>query len=498
MAIPFEVLLDTEKDYDFDTDISAYVTFFHAFVGSRMPDERLATHNRLEMTLDNRDAVFGPESASYSDALFVGVAVMIQSASGSHFLGYVTEYRFDFNSVYVVALGRLAFLDGNVVFPIMQNVRADEIIDYVLDRAWLPWPRADSTNGPHWQLNQSYLGGTGAMETNQTVLGSFVLDSEVVLGTGVSTFDYVGNHYTQPTALQILRDAVTAEWGFLVEYQNGVIVFHNRHYRISLTSTDFTVTAVREFAYGVGPIFNEITVRISPVYFDLAATLWTNQAILRFSKSLPRKRFQFRDPTGRALGVLGEVTDPGLVFYDSDQLNKVAKRQPLYETIPDGSGFWIDVGFSTKDEDVLYVPDGGQTVVGDAVVEADPVTIVWRNEDSIVQRGRQSLPIDLPNFADLELAEDLAYWVGGQFDAIPIFQWVDVDPAFYATVSLGNVIRLNIAEPFNHDVRYLVIGREVWFEAGVSRLRFYLEQVSQRGYWILNRSTLGNNTRLAL
>lgn len=506
MAVTYSISIDADDDFVFhevaDESIATYVIEWFVRLGLTDLTQRMADPAYCEVVLDDRANIFKPEHASSGDAL-LGRFLQIRANDGSSdyplFTGAIREIRSDsvLSRATLVCSGRTATLDGGIKFPIMEDVSADEIIDVALTGAEMG-NKLGINGGLYWQLD------SGLLDTSTYLSGPY---HDVTLASGISEFELVGTDYDYPSAREVIRDAVRAEWGYFYEDGSGEIIFANRHAVLEQASAVFnlgTNESLRLSDYGMGPVFNEAVVRFSPVFVDEGVTLWENMAPIRFSVKRPEYRVTFLNSDGRLLAAQSVVVPQNWAFYRDELGEKLVQRTVNYDVTLDGTGAFIRVQIPEGLNHVYLLSDSVNVITGDAWLQADPLRVIKRDEASIVRNGRIPIPFELPNYVDVIYAGDLAAWLAGRYaDDTAAARWVDLAPGMTDSelagvqIDLLDIVNVDI-DAIVHDADYGVIGIERGWSSGVLRSRLYLEQVVIGKYWVLGASFLSSDTVLGL
>lgn len=493
MAITWLIEIDELDDWTYGEDITSRVFAFDARQGYDQPGLHEMAIPRAEFRCYNGDNFFTPGAAAQGSAI-VGRFIRIRNNDGLttrvKWAGVIREMIVDAISLTATlkCSGRLDSVKGTVPFEVMRNVTAGEIIKAVLDRVDMP-RKLVSSNGPYWILGRGELG-------TSTVLASAEVENiDLGIGSdqdGDSTFELVGNHYTQPMADVIVNDACRAEWGWLLETQS--IFFLYRSFSMALSPG--TTLVATEHAFSSGPVINRASVVLAPTYITEDDTLWTLQTPMRFSKKRNLRRIHFRDTDGRALALDGDLTEPVDWTVYRAETGSVPVTRARVSVRPDASGAYIEVRLpKNRTEGWLYA---GVNLVGDAIHQDQPVTIVAQDNYSVIRHGVATLETRLPNYASIDHAEDLAQFVVAVF---PLdggrVAWVDVvDNAVQNVLSVFDGTQIEIPGLDLEQRTYVIIGLWHRYDRGVWITRAYLEWQGTDHFWLLGRNRLNQDTYL--
>lgn len=262
---------------DANEDVSAYVIAASWQLGMTRAYEQMARDATCTLVLRNSDKRFSPDSGSALANFTVGKVVRIQSTysatTRTHYVGWIKSIKpaagiYGPRTTVVECEGWLGRAqEYEVVLPVQESKRADQVIDTILSNTSLYPPGFVG-----WLLGVTGYSELGTTTVLSTTTNYFSGD------TGKSTFNYIADQWANGTSvLGALRDVIVREFGRLYVDRSGVIQFWNRHHLIedmaNAADASFSGTmAGLEYDYG-SDVTNIATVRYRPRSVSAAGTV---------------------------------------------------------------------------------------------------------------------------------------------------------------------------------------------------------------------------------
>jgi hypothetical protein len=433
------------------------------------------------ITVRNEDGHYSPEISA--DALAPGTPVRIRARyDGQTYV--LLSARIDRVEVEAGDLaGRTAVLHltgperllmtARVLIPLLLNARANNVLTSVLQ------------NSPLHRL-------------------------ERVLDTGESVFAYVGDTWVDGiTALDAIRQIVTAERGRFFSDRHGHLIFRNRLWQkkiwtaAAIFADDFEAL---DYEYG-GRLANRIRVMIQPREVGSAgSTIWRLTQAQRIPAGNCRRiTARLRDSNDNPMGA-------------TDVIAPVASTDYTANTQPDGSGtnvtgqFSVTLGAVTGSAVSLDVCNNsaqtaylmpGSRLRGTPLIQADPMLVEESDSASIDQHGLYAHGYNLPYFVTIDEANELAREQLLQrrhpFGAV---QRMTVSsrahPGDVLARTLFDVLGISEGRA-GHSGDYTIVAEEHTVDLGGARHRvtWLLEALNPRGFWRLRHGALGQTTKLS-
>jgi hypothetical protein len=478
---------------------------------------------RMVVSLLNRDDAFLPEAV---DALFygliqIGQLVRLQATGGSGvstlFVGRLEELRVNpsRNAAQVATLlvtditERL--LDAEYRPPLLTNVRTDEAIAPIFERALVPWPYA----ADFWVLNVSQLG----------VNTKLYQDTLMQFDAGRTTLAYAGDNLDNGqgvSAQGMIRDVVAAEAGgrFFYDAALGKYVFHSRAHDTLYAGTIHALTT-DDFLSDAAYLWGDNLINALTVLYQKRAASDSVGILWRYSEAhvlLPiggsrtfTIRFTDPDNPGAQVSALSVITPvPGTDFlawdnsdYTDDRTARVGVSLQSY-----GNGATLTLVNSDEDDDIYIT---GLQVRGlaltaftlDSVFHIDP-------ESMATYERREPPPLDLRVVDDEEFAAQVARFIVNRYKT-PVARFPELP--FYANASaamIAHALERRIGDQISvtgarlgHEMHYVIVGQRHTIDGAsvTHRVSWIVAPLTQTQYWALDNpaySLLGESTRLFL
>ena len=229
MPITYTVAIDRDDDGDFadsGEDISADVLSLRWRLGLAQAHDSVAPPGTAQITVRNLDQTYSPEV----NPLQPGHVLRIQSDDGTtvrtHFTGHISHIEptpgdQGQRTAIIHAVDASAQLQRYTIqLPPQMNVRADEVIDQILNRV----PLRRSILKGRWLVGRADHAELG---TNTRLPGVTISRS---LQSGQSTFSYVGDTWADGLpAIEAIRQVCETERGRFTINCQGQAVFLDRH-----------------------------------------------------------------------------------------------------------------------------------------------------------------------------------------------------------------------------------------------------------------------------
>ncbi len=495
MVITYTIAIDKNDDGDFsdvNEDITHDVLALHWRLGMNQAYDSMATPIAAEITVRNVNRTYSPEVTP----LLPGKRLRIQSNDGNttrtHFMGFIhkvepTPGTHGARTALIHAYGAEAWLPENQVrLPILTTVRADEVINQILQRVKLRYAVLD---------DYLIVGETGKNMLGRKLFGDYWTAS---LETGKSTFAYMGDIWGEgvPADAAIGQLAQSERGRFFVN-RSGDAVFYNRHH----TLKDVTVKATfaddmagMVYEYGAA-VVNNIQVAMMP------RTLGTPNTIL-WSLAEPQllnpgivKRFiaRYSDANDNPVGAL-------LI----NNINYNANTTP--------AGFGTDMqtflsvsvviaGASSATIEVRNMSDSpiylrSLAVFGTPLIGGDRLILEERDVSSETYYGYRQWRLELPFVTVLEDAVNIAqYELRRRSNPIGMVRQLQTDTVHHPTqvLSLTLFDRITLQETqTGHQHDYFIIGEAHLVDKGGTQhqVTWLLEPADDDRFFIIGQSLL--------
>lgn len=274
--VTWKIYVDWDGDGITEADnISSDVRYASWSLGFADDLERVSGESQLELELLNADRKYSPDysSGTYYGKFAPHKRVRVDSISSegtiTHWHGWLKTVRPDSNIdtpyARLMASDSKPYLEkSKVTYKLYQDVTADEVIRDIITQAreWSP------SMEPSFVLGQSILGTDTLADEDD----SFNFD------TGVSTFTYAGDTWTDDTSpYRAISDLVRAENGYFFYSREGSATFYARDAFANLGRTNIGTLTYEDYldisyAYG-DDIINEVLMEIAPRTLNSTASI---------------------------------------------------------------------------------------------------------------------------------------------------------------------------------------------------------------------------------
>lgn len=536
-AIVFKFYVDWDNDGDFSEsyeDISNYVKEFAMAEGAKQAYQLISDENTLTLTLKNEDKRFSPDNADspyYGEMLpmrIVEIRRQFESPSAGAvntelYIGWIDTIDpegGDGRTATIQCVGtKQALQDQKVRLPLMQDVRTDEVVTAILERAILPMlPKVEVNSGlGEWRLGVEHWGELG--ET--TYLGT-VDDHITITSDGLLTLPYFGDNLDandfdnapkserwqmQVNVMNALEDVIRAERGRLSMSQ-GLVVFYPRSY-VQL------LTAMVAFGADVLELDN---VFIEAPDYSFGADRASTVRVMAYPRTL--------GPAGAVLWQLGESLvlnqqqerTVRVDYSDEDTNQQIAGLDAAIDTFTHTGHVDITVEFLARgatitltNRDKFENTVSAIVITGQKLTSYNAVEAVATDEASALFRQIE-YTIDSKSQADPDLAQQIAeyelYRRKEPKGAIRSITLLEKDNIWMREVmmglqfgSSGTVVEV-IDDQLVHDGIYYIVGQEHrWGLREGYKVKWILERLDTQVIWRLgavSASELGETTYLGL
>lgn len=512
----FRFYIDFAGDGSFSIadEITAYVRDARWTIGMSSPYQLVADETRIELTLVNKDKRFSPEvtTSPYYPNLkpqkLVKVEVELNGVTTPLYLGFIDRINpsaQEMTSCLITAVSAKQYIqEQKLNMPLLQNVRADEILEQILERVHLPPSMGDA-----W-----LLGIEGASELGEsTYLNDLSLATD--FDTGNTTFAYVadtwdadfqGNQYVSKDwgtgfrGYTAIADVVKAELGRFYFDREGKAVFKARDWLQknvtlgeSYTQSDFVAS---KYEYGIR-IFNRITSKAYPRVVSASPEVIHENAD-RFQVNAGNRRTlrtRFTSNEGYELAAL----DP----YISDLTLVPGSAQADYVVEWEARGG----KFEFNAESAAYAHTNIE-ISANTVKSLNEIELVVEDGLSISQYGLRTMSVDSKLSDNQNLAQSIAeyrlnQWKNPKGEMLWVELFLDSDAKYAQALNSSIGDRINISDSrLGHDADYFIIGEMFAYRKDSGhKVRWYLERADGNFAWILGEtgySELGETTFLGV
>lgn len=511
MPVTYTIAIDRDDDGDFldsGEDITADVLTMHWRLGMAGAHDSVAQPGTAQITVRNHSRTYSPEN----NALLPGQVLRIQSDDGStvrtHFSGHISHVEplpgdQGQQTAVIHAVDASAQLGQySVRLPPQVNVRADEVIDAILDSVPL---RRTKLKG-YWLLGRVDHSELG---TNTRLPIATIPRS---LGAGQTTFDYAGDTWADGiAAIDAIGQMVEAERGRFFIDRSGQAVFYDRHVLLGDTTVAATFADdMSDMAYDYGAdVVSRVQVRLIPRRVGVAGTtLWQLDSAQRLPDSAADMQqivAHFRDDNDRPIGALTLIPPRRELDYTAN-------------TAADGSGVdvtdEVDVTLRTTDFSaaVLEVRNlagraaflqAGAKLRGTPLDMGDPLLVEQTSHASLNLYSPQALLFDLPALDSIEQADSLARFElarrktpRGRIHSLTV-----TNQSHEAQILARTLFdRITVQETQTaHNTDYTIVAEAHAVDLGGERHRatWTLENIAANTFWVLGRDLLNQTTILA-
>jgi len=509
MPLTYTVAIDFDDD-DTGEDITADVLDLRWRLGMAQPYDSVAAPISARITVRNTARAYSPEYTS--NDLSPGKTIRIQSDDGvtarTHFTGFISHVEplpgaQGKRTAVIHARGPESELrHAQVRISPQTNIRADQIIDRVLDAAPL---RRRPMKG-YWLLDV----------TNHAELGANTKLAEPTIArsleTGQSTFAYVGDTWGEgiPADLAI-RQMAEAERGRFFINRSGQAVFYNRHHTLLDTTSDATFADnpdALEYVYGQD-VVNQVQVTLVPRSIGAANTvLWkleSAQAVPADPLLIRQIVVRYRDDNDNPIGALSVTPPQRSIDYSANTASNGAGTDltALVDVLliaADASAAALEI--RNRSGRPAYLLAGAQ-LRGTPLLLGDPITLAQTDLASAALHGLSVTRLNLPMLDTIELADQLArYEVARRKDPRGVVRSIQVSAQTQLAQVLSRTLfdRITVQEAqTNHAADYFIVAEEHEVDLGGARHRvtWLLESAGASAFWIVGTSKLDQTALLA-
>ena len=511
MAATYTIAIDLDDDGDFaDTgeDITSDVIAARWRLGMNVPDDSVAQPGTAQITVRNQSQRYSPEY----NTLQPGQVLRIQSDDGTtvrtHFTGHISHVEplpgdQGQRTAIIHAIDALAQLEHyRVRLPPQLNVRADDVIDQILDL--VPLRRARLKG--YWLLGMVDHGELG---TNTRLPVVTIARS---LQPGQTSFAYVGDTWGDGiAAIEAIRQVVEAERGQFFIDRAGQAVFYDRHTLLRDTSSVITFDDdMADMAYEYGAaVISRVQVRLIPRSIGVAGTaLWQLENAQRLPDSadeIGRIVARFRDHNARPIGALAVIQPKPVLDYlantaeDGSGLD-VTTQVDVVLRVADFSAAVLEV--RNRSRRVAYLLAGAQ-VRGTPLYHGDPLLMEQTSHASLNLYRPQTLLFDLPTLESVAQAESLArFELARRKTPRGRVRSLTLTNQSHETQILTRTLfdRITVQETqTDHAADYFIIAEAHEVDLGGHRHRatWTLASAEASTFWVLGRDKLNQTTILA-
>lgn len=487
----YKILLDTERDYTFTgflNDITKYVKRFSCQQGLAGVWDGVANTSYLELALNNADGDFSfiNTSALYYGKLRLGTMVRVQiSIDAVTWANLCTlkissmspEYAIDGKHEIVLKCNDLMadFQNQEFVAPLLTNVRVDQALDALHERANAFWPYESYYQFPDHTAPDDGRGPYHAPDWTN-------------FGTAETTLTYIGDNLDKGEGVKVqqyLKDAMQAEvfgiywfsmrseqWRFLSRY-------HASDTAVSWYITDKKFSPPK-FTYG-RDFVNDYSLSYYPRAIGTAhSTLWTNTSAIQINaRDTKRITLKYRDPdnpssTVGALAVDDLVRDVDFIANSEQDGSGDDWTRFLSPTLIKGPSSSEVIFFNRKVGDPAYLTT--LQLRGTPITSYNKESVRGYNSDSNFGLGsdqstgndRKSKPASYFAISDAETAQAIADYMVNVFsnpqEVIERLS-ITVNPTDTATMTqvmnrtIGDVINVTDALT-GHDMDYMIVAEQ--------------------------------------
>ncbi|MBK8138051.1 MAG: hypothetical protein IPK52_19940 [Chloroflexi bacterium] len=474
----FRVTLTRAPD---SRDITASVLELRWRLGFAQPYDSLARPAAGQILLDNRDQSFSPELDS-SGLLTPGTAVLVECEYDGWqpmFSGVIAHIEPDMGergprrALVHVESADAALARVIVRLPVLAGVRADEILEAVLDT-----PPLDGLPRDFEQ--------------------------------GASVFAYAGDQWGGGiSARAAIEQAAGAERGRVYISRDGTLVFRSRQSGLASAAPDATFDAVADAAhmtYGAD-LVNHVCIGLRPRALGApASTLWTlaNSQRLRPGAQI-NLVVPLRDAQGRRAGAVSVITPVAYTDFSANSLpdgsgSDATASVTITVLALEGSAARLRLENSAATT-VYLMP--GATLRGTPLLGGQPVVYEDADSASITAYGQHALSLRLPLIDSVDEAAALAGWeLARRTQLACVTAFTLSDRVRYAdALPLTVFQRVRLIDPHSgHDAVYSIIAEAHTVTLGGYRhvIRYLLEPAPDAAFWTVGVSALGVSTALAV
>lgn len=504
--------VDWNRDGDFsgsNEDLTPYVTGASWNVGFRELYADVAGETALTLTLDNHDGRFSPENAvgtaAYGtqwnlrpvrvQAVYTGGTVTLWAGWTK---GIAPMFGNEGVEATLTANGGRAWLENqDVLLPVMEGLRSDQILDRIMDKVHVP---KAVTPGP-WVLGRVDCSELGA----NTYLRPSAIETD--FQTGAQTFAYAGDNWgSGVSALDAITDVVRAERGRFFFDRSGLAVFWNRQF----LPTNTTVTATfpgnmqgMSYQYG-NRLANVVTVRCYPRTLGAGASdvLW------ELDKPITLKPGQTKTMRVRFVeeGSDTQIAGVDIVWPNTSDGSLIvsAGTAAVRRFVANATSAEIEL----EQQGAVNATISTLIVRGRKLTKHNEVAVEERDGGSVYDYGRFMLDMDIPLLDDEQVARSIARYEIGRRKTprgevkITLINRDATALAHILARTLGDLVTVT-DDRTGHSSGHVIVGEEHRLVRGTGmkhhEVTWTLEPAETVQFWLLGRagqSELGTSTRL--
>lgn len=475
--LTYAVEIDTDDNGSYETDISADVMGLAWRLGMVKPHQSVAPLSKAEITLDNQDETYSPESGSSN--IEIGQKVRIQSTTAAP----VTTTMF-VGIIAAVNVTRDAKHGGHYIAIIhLEGVERELWITKVLIE-----PQIAVLPNTVMAVVMAEVGGL-------TFFGD----------TGINTFAYMADNWMEGIlAIDGIRQAVDGDRGDYYTQRDGNIRFRRRWFNITNDVSQHTFNddmIDMDYFYG-HDIISRVRVTCIPRKQIAAGTvLWTVFNAQRIIAGVSRVIIaRFRDDQENPCGAIAIITPVASTDYVANTKKDgtgtdVTANVTVTLTSSDFSAAVLTVTSSYAE--TIYLQPGMQ-LRGTPIYGGVPITVEKIDATTEAAYGKNVLELDLPAIDSIDEADAIAqYELTRRKNPVGTMKSIVMSaqdhPVEIATLTMQDRITI-IDSNSDHSNDYFIIGEqhEIQSHIHLHRVRWILERVSDLLFWILDTSKMGS------
>lgn len=517
MIYDYEIWIDVDRDQTFGNglgDVTNYVKSLRWSAGVAKPYDDIGLPADAEIKLDNSDRRFSLNDASspfyglLQNNTLVRLRCTYQGTTETMFILRIEDVLPDpvgFNAEPEVLLRctdvTQELFHSTFLPTLQQNVRVDEVIQYIFDQALVIWP----FDSAFFYINFDSINGSQLIFSNN--ITSF--------DQGNSSFTYVGDNFDRASGVQaqgFIRDVMRAEMSGLLFFQPRTqqMVFFNRIHQKVLSESPLTLNT-SQYTFTMKDIervdqrwgaelVNDLTLSYEPRAVGSAGTLIYDSDNVPITLDTDRPRnisMRYRDPDNedQAIGAIDVIAiKPGVDL--------------LVNTAADGSGTDVSNQLTYSEEigaektELIVTWQGGGTVYittlqqrGTPLIRYNAQTLNKTNANSIYTYGRKMRRDTVRSISDADLAQIYVDYMINAF-SIPVqkiekvtFVVKEASTAlYYLQLTMGDVI--TIEDEVLVQMDYMIVGEQhdVDLIHGEHRVSWVLRTIEHTSPFVINTS----------
>lgn len=504
MPITYQIAIDYDDDgiFSIGDTISDRVLRAEWRLGMPTPDSVVATPAEAIITVRNADRAFSPELSGE----LISKTLRIQSNDGTtirtHFTGSIEQILPSVGTMTadqqppqarIIARGRERELVQQVVsLPLQTNIRADTVIDTVLDS--VPWRYAI--------LDGRCIVGRDSIGSSEIFPTQAITR---LLETGKSVFPYTAGDWTQDArAVDVIQRVTNTEGGAFFFNRAGEAMFYNRHH----TLVDNTVLGtfsddMTDLIYDYGTLRNELAITLYPRSVGAENTLlWSLAAPLKLEREttvLVRARYEIDDEPVNAV----DVRSQAIVYaaYADEEL-QTRDRTAFVDVV---------VQAVNVDETVFEIRNTSKRTVyltqldlrGTPLLTGDALTVTGKDGISVALYGRKYRRYDMPLLDDVdEAANIIAYELAEWAQPRGVVRELHTDTRQHPQQVLARTLfdRITITESqTGHSSDYHIVAEQHTVDHGGTRHRvqWLLSPAPDQTFFVIGTHSIGDPVVLA-